>query len=75
MPTPTKLPVCCSRVRAKLIMDEANLRTLAQKTAKRAEKGLSIVYLQSRIADVKATIEQSKQAIIDHDADHAGERR
>lgn len=72
--TTIKQPVCCARRSAKLTMDQANLVRLAQRTAARAQKGLDIEDLKAKIEECKAVIEADKQAIIDHDADHAGGR-
>lgn len=71
MPT-TKDRPCCARTRARLVMDEANLRRLAQRAARRAEKGLSVVELSVAIGRAKLDVERDKQAIVDHDASHAG---
>jgi hypothetical protein len=71
MPNVKQSP-CCARRAAKLVMDEANLRRLAQRAAKRSEKGLSIVDLTAQIDECKAIIALDKQAITDHEADHAG---
>ena len=68
----TKQSPCCARRTAKLVMDEANLRRLAQRAAKRAEQGLSITDLQVKIDEAKAIIALDKVAITDHEADHAG---
>lgn len=67
-----KQPVCCARRSAKLTMDQANLARLAQRAAKRAEKGLEIETLKVKMEESKAAILEDRQAIIDHDAEHAG---
>jgi len=72
--TNVKQPVCCARRTAKLTMDQAALVRVAQRAAKRAQKGLEIETLKVKIEEIKATIEQDKVAIIDHEADHAGGR-
>lgn len=68
----TKMQPCCARTRARLTMDEANLRRLAQRAARRVEKGLSVVELTDAMERAKASIAEDKQAIVDHDAEHAG---
>lgn len=71
MPQTKQMP-CCARRTAKLIMDEANLRRLAQRAAKRAEQGLSIVDMQRKIEEAKNVIALDKVSIAEHEADHAG---
>lgn len=70
--TMIKQPLCCARRSAKLTMDQANLARLAQRTAKRAERGLEIETLKAKIQECRAIIEEDKQSIIDHEAEHAG---
>jgi wobble nucleotide-excising tRNase len=73
MPVTTiKQPVCCARRTAKLTMDRANLGRLAQKAAAREQKNLDITALKAKIEECKAVVEADKQAIIDHEAEHAG---
>ncbi len=68
----TKQATCCARRTAKLTMDQANLARLAKKTAARAQKNLDITRFVEKIEECKAVIEADKQAIIEHEADHAG---
>lgn len=68
----TKQTPCCARFSARLVMEKANLRRLAQRAAKRADRGLSIVDLQLKIEENKAAIKQVEDAIVDHEARHAG---
>ena len=68
-----KMQPCCARAQARLTMNEANLRRLAHRAAKRADKGLSTVELEAAIALSKASIADDKAAIVDHEASHAGE--
>ncbi len=70
--TTLKQSPCCARRQAKLIMDQVNLGRLARMASARVAKGLSTVAIAARIEEEKFTIEAAKQAIIDHDADHAG---
>ena len=67
-----KMLPCCGRRQAKLVMDQSALRTLAQRAAARQAKGLSIVNLMEKIDDMKTTIELDKEAIVEHEANHAG---
>ena len=71
MTTPVKQPACCARRSAKLTMDQANLTRLAQKTAAKDARNQDISALVIKIDECKAVIEADKQAIIDHEAEHA----
>lgn len=74
MPAVKQSP-CCARVHARLVMEQANLRRLSQKTAMRASRGLSTALLLPRIEDAKQAVQGAKDAIVDHEADHAGGAR
>lgn len=69
-----KMPPCCARRQAKLTMDQANLARLARRAAKAQQLGETeqAARWQALIAQNQATILADKQAIVDHDADHAG---
>jgi hypothetical protein len=67
----TKEPPCCARRTAKVHMEQNNLRTLAQKAAKADAQGRDITRLKQMIVECKAAIENDKQQVIDHEAEHA----
>lgn len=73
MPNAKQLP-CCARRQAKLTMDQANLARLARRAARAAQRGETeqLARWQAKIAENQNTIAADKQAIVEHDADHAG---
>jgi hypothetical protein len=73
MPT-TKARPCCARAQARVTMEEANLARVAKMAAKRASQGLSTARLEGRIDDAKHAIATAKQAVLDHEGDHADGR-
>lgn len=68
----TKLPTCCARVNARVVMEGANLARLARQASERAAKGLSTVALVQRIEDAKVAVQKAKDAVVEHEANHAG---
>lgn len=62
---------CCSRRTGKLFHDQNNLHNLAKKAAFADAHGRDISKFKKLIAETKAAIEVDKQAIIDHEAEHA----
>jgi hypothetical protein len=68
-----KNPPCCARYIGKLHHDQANLRKLAQKAALHHSRGRDVTRLRSLIEEAKVAIENDKQMIIEHEAEHAGE--
>lgn len=69
-----KLPPCCARPKARLIMDEANLARLARMAADAQAKNRDASRFLAKIEEAKATIAEDKRTIADHDASHAGVR-
>lgn len=64
---------CCARKVAKLHADQANLRSLAQKAASHDARGHDITRLKGMIVAAKILIVKDREAITDHEADHAAE--
>lgn len=66
-----KQAACCARRTSKLHHDQNVLRKYAQRAAFHSSKGRDITNLKRLIDETKVIIEADKQAIIDHEAEHA----
>lgn len=66
-----KLPPCCARYQGNLVREEGELRRVARMANHRSGKGLSTAREQARIAELKTSIARIKDAIVDHEAEHA----
>jgi hypothetical protein len=62
---------CCARMKAKLAAAEGDLKRNAIRAASAEQKGHPMGRWKLRIANDKEAVRRAKQAIIDHDAEHA----
>ena len=69
-----KQPVCCARLSSRLVMEKAALGRLAHKAAASEQRARPIRNLSEKIAELRTSIAETEQAIVDHEADHAGGR-
>lgn len=67
MSTTTKLPPCCARRQSQITHDKGALRAAARSAARAPESQRR----RDAIATAKAQLEVSRQAAIEHDAQHA----
>lgn len=65
----TKLSPCCARAQAKVATDQRDLATIARRASRYPESPRWAE--QIRVA--KAHLATSKQLLIDHEAEHAGD--
>lgn len=67
-------PQCCGNLKGRLVHERGNLARLARIASIRKGKGLIVTQeALDDIAKAKVAIENVKQTIIDHEADHAGQ--
>ena len=65
----TKEAPCCARKTGCVTREEANLRTVIRKAGSQPHRWKT--FWEPRVATAKATLAQARQAVIDHEADHA----
>lgn len=70
-----KMPPCCARREAKLTMDKSLLARIAKRAGSAQARNHDISGYRDQILKTKEAILDDKQAIIDHEAEHAGDSK